>query len=252
MKIYLRIINMNLKTVFSLKKILSMFLILTFVFIIGADRYKGMGTVSEYIKYSLYGPSNLFDNVMLLFTWSLYQFYLIYVVGEFLYSQFAQENVYTILRIGNKLVWYICIQATCFIICALYFGLSMVIGCGMGLILNSVIDIVSLGEIFSCMILLILYSYYIITIYMCGIIKNKNHNYIFLILITILYLSITIGAVFDIDKFIPFNLGILSKHFYNGLSFTWSYIYLAIITSVNIVICKGIIKNNGFFEVVHN
>lgn len=239
-------------SILSLKKIYIICAIFIFTFYVKLNSRDNIYGLGEFIKASFYGPNNLSDNIMEVLTWSLCQFYLIYLIGQYLYNELEVRSIYTFLRIRHKKTWHICLQITCFLICVVYFLIGLVIGLITGYVFNIKLDINNIVEVINIFTILVLSSYYIITIYFFSIIKTQAHNRSFLMLIIILYLSIILGSIFKIDKFIPLNQGIISKHFISDFSFRWSYIYLSIMIIINIMVINRLIKKKDFSKIAHN
>lgn len=80
---------------------------------------------------------------------------------------------------------------------------------------------------------------------------TKSHIKSFLILIVEFYVSISIGDIFNIDKFIPLNQGILSKHIIYNFSYNWSFIFLGILIFINLVIVNRLIVKRDLLDITY-
>lgn len=251
MKRYLRIIKNNLQSVFSIGNLCCTVIIFTYVFAVKFSSINDIDSLSKVSNIIFRGPNNLSDNLIEVFTWGFYQFFLIYMIGNYCFKELDIRSIYTIPRLGNKQHWYICLQITCFLACIIYFVLGTSIGFICTSVVNKDFNLDGIDEVFKIIGLLSLSSYYIITVYIFSIKVSRKHNQSFLILITTLYLSIAFGDILKIDKYIPFNQGILSKHIISNFSYRWSLIFLAILISVNLIFINRLIVKRDLLEITH-
>lgn len=92
MEMNLHFIKNNIKSIFSYNKI---FIILTFYILILINNYTNyyyLQSNSEIFKSIFYGPINITENLLATFFWSFNQFYLIYLLGDFLYYQLKKNK----------------------------------------------------------------------------------------------------------------------------------------------------------------
>jgi len=245
MKKYLNIISNNLRSIFSIKNLIFIIVIFIYVFSVKINNYDSNFSFNEILEVIFAGPINL-DNISEIFTWTFYQAFLIYIIGNYIFNELSTRSIYVIPRLGNKQYWNICLQITCFLACIIYFALGTFIEFIFTAILNK-------GFNFSNIIdtLLSLSSYYAITVYIFNIMVTKSHIKSFLILIVEFYVSISIGNIFNIDKFIPLNQGILSKHIIYNFSYNWSFIFLGILIFINLVIINRLIVKRDLLDITY-
>ena len=118
-------------------------------------------------------------------------------------------------------------------------------------ILNKGFNFSNIIDTLQIVVLLSLSSYYAITVYIFNIMVTKSHIKSFLILIVEFYVSISIGNIFNIDKFIPLNQGILSKHIIYNFSYNWSFIFLGILIFINLVIINRLIVKRDLLDITY-
>ncbi|KAJ50085.1 hypothetical protein BD780_004192 [Clostridium tetanomorphum] len=245
MKRHFRILITNFKSMFTYSKILFIFIIFIFS---GFLKLSSFGS-RDYINIFFYGPNNLFDNILELMIWSLYQFYLIYIIGDYFYKELKVRNSYIISRIGSKMEWHLYIQITIIVACIFYFTTgSIVVGCICFVTRHT--PIFSIYEVLKIILILSLSSYFISNIYISIVLISKNHNFSFLIIIILLYLSIELGNIYRIDAFIPFNQGILSKHSFSNFNLSWSFVYLLVIDIINILLNGRLISKFDLMNIL--
>ncbi|ADY55182.1 hypothetical protein Sgly_0831 [Syntrophobotulus glycolicus DSM 8271] len=250
MKRYLRIIKNNLRSVFSIGSLCCTVIIFIYIFVVKFNSISDGHSFSEIINIIFRGPSNN-DNLIEVFTWGLYQFFLIYIIGNFFFKELDRRSIYTLPRLGNKIYWHICLQITSFSVCIIYFifGTSIMFICAS--VININFNLNGISEIFKIIGLLSLSSYYLITLYIFISLVSRKHNQSFLVLIMTLFLSITLGDILKIDKYLPFNQGILSKHIISNFSYQWSFLFLALIIIVNLIFINRIIVKRDLFQILH-
>jgi len=245
-----KIILCNLKSIVSIKKLLIICIIFVFTFSMKISYLDNTVNLSVLLKSVFYGPNNLLNNIIVLFTWSLYEFYLIYIIGDYFYKELTRRGMYTISRIGNKTRWHICMQLSLFLVCLTYYLIGIIVGLILVYYLNIQIVICDIYHTLNIFFILGLSSYFSITLYILITILIKDHNVSFLILVVVSYLSIEFGNTFKVDMFIALNQGILSKHYESNFSFLWSYIYLLILIIFNIVIINRVIIRNDLLTII--
>lgn len=237
-----RIINSNLNAIFSWKKCISISCIFIFIFIFKMDDLYNESNSLQCINILFYGPINLSDNTGEVFIWSIYQFYLLYIVGNYIFKEFSMRNTYTIGRIGSKTKWNNYMQISIFLTCIIYYLLGFVLEMIGMIIFNKSIslgDIINILNIFS---ILTISSYFISTTYYIILLIHKNHSLSFIMIVIYTYLSILFGDTLKIDKFLPVNHGILSKHYFMSFNFNLSYFYLGILIMINLLIINKFIS----------
>lgn len=238
---HLRIINCNLKAILSCTKCIVISCIFILVFILKiSDLYHESNSL-QCINILFYGPINLSNNITELFIWSMYQFYLLYIVGDYILKEFKIRNIYTIGRIGSKIKWNNYMQINIFLTCIIYYLFGMVLEIIGILILNKSISLGNIVNISNIFFILVISSYFISTIYYIVLLINKNHSLSFVIMVISMYLSIMFGYELNIDRFLPLNQGILSKHYFMSFGFEISYVYLGILIIMNLLIIRKII-----------
>lgn len=245
----LRIILSNFKAILELKKLV--FIIVIFIIAMKKNSFDNLINLSNYIRSIFYGPNDISTNIIELLIWSIYQFYLIYIIGDYLGKEFGIRNIYTISRIGSKIKWYVYNQLTLVFVCLVCYLTAVMLITIYAFIRSRYINILDIKEILNIWLILSISSYFILTVYLIIFIITKNNNLSFILIIISLYLSIEFGSIFKIDAFIPLNQGILSKHFILHFSFLWSYIYLSITTVINLFIIKYIIFKNDLLSIIH-
>lgn len=251
MKRYLRIIKNNLQSVFSIGNLCCMVVIFIYIFAVKYSSIKNIDSFSEVVKKIFIGPNNLTDNILEVFIWMFYELFLIYMIGNYCFKEFDTRSIYTMPRLGNKKHWHICLQITCFFTCIIYFAFGISIGVICTSVMNKGFNLNGISEVFKTMGLLSLSSYYIITLYILSTIVSRKHTQSFLVLITTLCLSLEFGEILKIDKYIPFNQGILSKHIISNFSYQWSFIFLAIFIFINLIFINKLLVKRDLFEIVH-
>ena len=251
MKRYLRIIKNSLGSIFSIGSLCCIVIIFIYVFVVKSNTISDVHSFSEVINKIFRGPTNFSDNLIEVFTWGLYQFFLIYMIGNFWFKELDTRSIYTLPRLGNKQNWHICLQITSFLACIIFFvvGTSIIFICTSTVNIN--FNLNEIGGILKIIVLLSLSSYYLITVYIFSILISRKHNQSFLVLITTLFLSIELGDILKIDKYLPFNQGILSKHIISNFSYQWSFIYLFLLILVNLIFINKIIVKRDLFKIVH-
>jgi len=251
MRRYFRIIKGNFQSIISINKLCSICIIFIYLFCVKFTSLNRILSIGKLFELTFYGPNNLSDNISEVLFWSLYQFYIIYAIGDYCYRELQIRCVYTITRIGDKHIWYLCFQFTCFLACVVYFLFGITIGFITLSLLNIHLIIIDICRILNTLAILSLSSYYIMTIYIIIITMTQKYNQSFLILITLIYLSIAFGGMLKIDPFMPLNQGILSKHYISGFSFQWSYIFLCIMIFFNVIFLNRIIIERDLLEITH-
>ena len=229
----------------------KIFIILTFYILILINNYTNyyyLQSNSEIFKSIFYGPINITENLLATFFWSFNQFYLIYLLGDFLYYQLKKINIYTIFRFNNKNKWYISIHLTLLFSCILYYILIVTICIIYMFFFHKKVHISESLEILKVSFLMFLSSYFIITLYLNLILILKKHNISYIIIICILYSSILLGNLLSIDQFLPLNRCILAKHYSLNLKYSVSYTYLTVLIIVNYLISKKNILLNDFIN----
>ena len=248
MKKYFRLIISNLRATISLRNCLG---IIGISILISLPKLMGslcISSLDEYIKYIYYGPKNLTGNISETLNWIIYQSYLIYVIGNYVYKEFKIRNMYTISRIGSKLTWYICIQINALITCIIYYSINIAVNIMCIVIFNKATEMGNLLNIANIYFILILTSYLIVSIYFCALFFIKNHAFSFISTIIILFLSILLGDSLNIDPYIPINRGILVNHYILGLNYIKSYIYIILVITINVFISKQILFKEDLLE----
>jgi len=214
------------------------------------DSFGDVINLSDYIKIIFHGPNTVSENVIELLIWSLYQFYLIYMAGDYLHKEFRIRKLYIISRIGSKFKWYIYTQLTMLGLCLLYYLIGIIVITISIFVLNKHVIIFNVYEILNMWLVISISSYFILTIYIIAFLLTKNNNVSFILIIILLYLSIEFGDIFKIDKFLPMNQGILSKHLIENFGFVWSYIYLSLLIVINLFIIKHLILKNDLLSII--
>ncbi|ELU5588375.1 hypothetical protein SCB17_002866 [Clostridium perfringens] len=250
MKKYLNIISNNLRSIFSIKNLIFIIVIFIYVFSVKINNYDSNFSFNEILEVIFAGPINL-DNISEIFTWTFYQAFLIYIIGNYIFNELSTRSIYVIPRLGNKQYWNICLQITCFLACIIYFALGTFIEFIFTAILNKGFNFSNIIDTLQIVVLLSLSSYYAITVYIFNIMVTKSHIKSFLILIVEFYVSISIGDIFNIDKFIPLNQGILSKHIIYNFSYNWSFIFLGILIFINLVIINRLIVKRDLLDITY-
>lgn len=121
MKRYLRIIKNNILSVFSIIALCFIIIIFAYTFLVKFNSFDDINTFSEVINKIFCGPNSLRNNIIDVFTWSLYQFFIIYIIGNYFFKELNTRGIYTIMRLGSKKYWHISLQITCFLACIIYF-----------------------------------------------------------------------------------------------------------------------------------
>lgn len=248
---YLKIIKNNLQSIFSISNLCCMMIIFIYTFAVKYSSINNTDNFNIILKNIFIGPNNLSDNIFEFLIWILYQFFLIYMIGNYCFKEFDTRSIYTITRIGSKKYWNICIQITCFIVCLLYFIFGSIVAFICTMIVNKGIPLFNIKEAFKIIELLSISTYYIITLYILIIIISKKHAESFLILVTIICLSLEFGQLFKIDKYIPFNQGILSKHIISNFSYEWSFIFLTICIFINLMFINKELVKKDLLKFIH-
>ncbi|GEM_PF-2375830 len=250
MKQGIRMLILNCKSILSLKRFLFIVIIYIFIFMMKKDSFGDVINLSDYIKIIFHGPNTVSENVIELLIWSLYQFYLIYMAGDYLHKEFRIRKLYIISRIGSKFKWYIYTQLTMLGLCLLYYLIGIIVITISIFVLNKHVIIFNVYEILNMWLVISISSYFILTIYIIAFLLTKNNNVSFILIIILLYLSIEFGDIFKIDKFLPMNQGILSKHLIENFGFVWSYIYLSLLIVINLFIIKHLILKNDLLSII--
>ncbi|WP_283719507.1 hypothetical protein [Clostridium perfringens] len=250
MKKYLSIISNNLRSIFPIKNLIFIIIIFIYVFLVKINNYDYNFSFNKILEVIFAGPISL-DNISEIFTWTFYQAFLIYIIGSYIFNELSIRSIYIIPRLGNKKCWYICLQITCFLACIIYFALGTFIEFIFTSILNKVFNLSNIINTLQIVVLLSLSSYYAITVYIFNIIVTESHIKSFLILIIEFYVSIFIGNIFAIDKFIPLNQGILSKHIIYNFSYSWSFIFLGTLIFINLIIINRLIVKRDLLDITY-
>lgn len=117
----IRIVINDFKAILDFKKLLSIIVVFILIFIMKKDFLLNIVSLDEVFKTTLSGPYRVTENILEIFIWSFYIFYLIYLSGNFFYTELTRRSLYLISRIGNKKTWYLCIQGSLLLLCiALY------------------------------------------------------------------------------------------------------------------------------------
>lgn len=245
MKKVFKIITYNLKSTISLITFVNIIFIFIFIVISKSQYLESVTTLSEYIKFIFYGPNNLSDNMQELLNWSLYKFYFLYIIGNYIYNELKLRNIYTISRIGSKFKWLIFLLINILLISIFYYLIGMIIGVIYIVHLNIPITANDIFSILPMFFLIVLSNCLLSTIYLMFSLVSKNHSLSFILTIILLYSSLSLGSMFNIDKYLPLNRSILYKHYTLNLNFKVSYSYLIIVILISIyVLIKYILKNN--------
>lgn len=251
MKKYLRIIKNNLQSVFSIGNLGCTIAIFIYLFAVNFKFIDYSHKFREFIEIIFMSPINLTNNIIQVFTWILYQFFLIYMIGNYFFKELATRSIYVIPRLRNKQYWHICLQITAFLVCIIYFALGIFISFICGISLNKTFNLNNAVEIFKIIMLLGFSSYYLVTVYIFSTLITRKHNLSFLLLIITACLSNTLGTIFRIDKYLPFNQGLIIKHMIYKFSYQWSLIFLTILIFINLIFINRFIVKKDLFEITH-
>lgn len=247
MKKFFRILNNNFRSAISIKKLIFIVFIFLIITIPKVCYFNDLTAATDYIKIIFYGPKDLTSNINALLNWSLYEFFLLFIIGDFIYYELKTRNIYTISKIGSKFTWIIYMQLTIFLLITIYHLIGLLIIFISIHTFNFNFNINDFFNITHIVILLILVSYLMSTIYFFILFLTKNHSLSFIITILVFYLSISIGNMFNLDRYLPLNRGILNNHYFFNLSFNVSNIYILTTIIINLyIIIRCFIKNDLF------
>jgi len=223
----------NLKFTFFLKRIYFIIGIFILVFLSKLDSMFNCINSQEYINAVFYSPNTLIDNVLEVLIWSMYQFYLIYIIGDYICKEFKLRNIYILCRIGSKKKYIVYLYLNILLICFVYYLIGVSIFCILTMILNKHTFILNLLSILDMLLMLVISGCFISTIYLMIFSSIKNHIMSFIFTIIYIYLGIIIKADYNINLFISLNL-----------DFFWR-IFLCTILIINlIIISRFIIKDD--------
>lgn len=244
------IIKSNLKGALDLKQIFIINLIFICIFRMKIDYFNKALSFNEYINVIFYGPISLFSNMLDTLIWSTYEFYLIYIIGNYLYRELKGRSIYTISRIGSRLKWYTYIQVTVMSVCFIYYSIAIFIVGICVYVLNGQVVIVNMFGILNILLILTLSGYLIMNMYIVAVMVLRNHNLTFLLIVVLLYLLIEVGYTWQVDMYIPFNHGILGKRIIGNINFIYSYVYLIIMSFISIWVVRAIIVKNDLLDII--
>lgn len=95
MKKYLNIISNNLRSIFSIKNLIFIIVIFIYVFSVKINNYDSNFSFNEILEVIFAGPINL-DNISEIFTWTFYQAFLIYIIGNYIFNELSTRSIYVI------------------------------------------------------------------------------------------------------------------------------------------------------------
>ncbi|OOM82423.1 hypothetical protein CLPUN_01250 [Clostridium puniceum] len=223
----------NLKFTFFLKRIYLVVGIFILIFLLKLDYMFNCINSQEYINAMFFSPNTLTDNVLEVLIWSIYQFYLIYIIGDYIYKEFKMRNIYILCRIGSKRNYIVYLYLNILLICLLYYLMGISIFFILTVILNKQTFVPNLFSTLDILFTLVISGCFLSTIYLIIFSSIKNHIMSFIFTIVYVYLGVIIKDNYNINLFISLNL-----------DFFWR-IFLYTILIVNlIIISKFIIKED--------
>ncbi len=209
----------------------------------GNFRLEGFETVILFFN----GPRSI--NYELL-RWSLHQVPILILAGLFVNKQFRDRSINVLIRVGSFKAWLNSMLISIVIFVSAYY----ILGYGINLMLLKLInnpgsilnadDKVGLLKAYSSsslilhqLLLLIASTFVAILMNLFFTIITKNSKLSFTIIMIGIFVSIGIEEVnLQLNKWLPFNQGILSKHDTIDFTFSWSYAYIIISIWVLVVL----------------
>ena len=247
MKKFINIVLNNIICIFPIKNLLAslvMFIAINFL----TNNIYPINNINDLFKYTFYGTKNLSDLPIELLKWILCNTFLIYLVLNFVNTEFEKRVQLTILRIGSRRIWINGIVISILISCFIYFILGSIILVGLNFKL--VLGAMNFLEILKIIVLMSLSSLPICLIGLLLYLMIKTKFVIFSIIVFLYYLCISIGNTNRfLDKFLIFNQGILAKHYYSNFSFEWSYFYTLTFSFILYFIIKRFVVNYDFKQI---
>lgn len=220
----------NLMSIFSRKKILMI------IFIFSMLNYMippscNCNNLNEIIENIFRGPNSLLEMPIELLKWCFFQFFLLYIVLDFINKEFNLRNILTILKIGSRKLWINNLILSIFIACLLYFILGGIVISLLNI--NILSNYIIWERLIKVILLLTITSFVPCLIGLILIYLSKSEAITFTIIFMLSLFSIGLGSInVKLDKWFPFNQGILIKHYSSNFSFGWSYIYSMVLISV--------------------
>ncbi|GKX68176.1 hypothetical protein [Inconstantimicrobium mannanitabidum] len=250
-KSILQITKNNIKVVFSIPNIFFIVAIFIYILLTQTDLIKNTGNFGEIIKNIFYGVDTLEGNMIKIFSWVLYQFFIIFIIGNFFFKELGVRSYYTVYRFRSKRHWHLCLQIASLLSCFIYFIFGTIIVFLYSVVSNNNTSLINIKDIIEVICLLCASSYYLVTVYIIYALISKKHALSFIaILITVLF-STQLGYIFKVDKYIPLNQGIIAKHVANNFNFAWSIIFLTIFIIIDVFIINNIIVKKDLCELTH-
>lgn len=87
----IRIVINDFKAILDFKKLLSIIVVFILIFIMKKDFLLNIVSLDEVFKTTLSGPYRVTENILEIFIWSFYIFYLIYLAGDFFIQNLNAE-----------------------------------------------------------------------------------------------------------------------------------------------------------------
>lgn len=246
----IRIVINDFKAILDFKKLLSIIVAFILIFIMKKDFLLNIVSLDEVFKTTLSGPYRVTENILEIFIWSFYIFYLIYLAGDFFYTELKRRSLYSISRIGNKKTWYLCIQVSLFLLCISYYLIGGILITICSFIFKNSLIVYSILDILNIIFILSVSSYFMINVYLIILLIAKSHNRGFLFLVILDYISIDLGGIFNIDKFMPLNQGMIIKHNIEKFSCLWSYMLLIPLIVVCIILINYVINKKDLLAII--
>ncbi len=193
----MKIVGFYLKSILNIKRYITLSIIC--ISILYARRYLFIGELIQDLLSIYKRPDDLLNGLLLFLTWSLYQFYLLIAIGNFIFIQINSYSSYSITRFCNKKVWFSCVQATITIINLLYHTYSVVFFtfC-LILINNTLFQGNHILELIKLILILSITSTLYSNIFIFYIVVIRKVSIAFLVLIATLYAFYFIAHLYDV------------------------------------------------------
>ncbi|MBE6051695.1 MAG: hypothetical protein E7214_13860 [Clostridium sp.] len=234
MKKLVKYVENNIISIFSIRKLLLVTLLYSFLNIMTNKLYE-IKTFNELITYSFYGGKSLNDVLIISLTWIAVQMILMYINLDFINNELNIKIKMIICRIKSKRLWVGSVFIAILISCFLYYLVGLII---LG-VFNWRILLSSFDYLYTIKVLTLL-SLYSFSISMIGFLLTVSlkHETIIITIILFCYCS-ALSIKGEVSKYIIFSQGILERHYNNIITFLWSYLF---ITIFSILLCMVVRK----------
>lgn len=269
-----RIIKNDIYSLFSINKLIFTIIIFTIISITTmqniSDIWRNDLGIYDICFLAFLGPQTLNFKIIEVLKWIIPHIFLYYFISDFIDLELRERNIYLIYRIKSLNTWLKSKIISLFIITFFYFFIGFIIILALAifkfnvknnlsynllLTLNSIkLNDFNIIYIIGNIFILMWFSNFLLVLIEFFISITTKNPIISLIITSILdIISVYMGYInLKLVKWLPTNQGIISRHSIldkvQGMSFTWSYIYLSLGSLFIIFICYKYIQNKGILQ----